>query len=491
MIGKQVLITVVLTAVFASTAFAQNPQATGLPIMVINTVDNAPINSKEIWTNIEFVSLSDPGNPHHDFSRNRSDIALPDRPSDEIKGRGNATWEMPQWNMNYPKKPYRLRFNKKISLFGLEPARNWILLAEYRDPSYIFTPLTFYIAKNIFEMPFTHNYFHVHLYVNGDYRGLYGLTEHKQVNPGRIDIDPNEGWHVNIDGYYDEDPKFKTDNYQLPIMIKSPEPENDAANINNPEYQFVKDDWNELTHLMNSGDFPDNGYRNLIDMSTFVNYLLVSEIIRNFEELAGSVSSPGPKSMQAYKDKGGKISLGPLWDFDCGFGYNYQSTHEYFRDYSEFILKHPFLQRFYDDPLFLSELRKRWDEKYPMLIEIPAQINAIAEKIRSSVSEDAQRWYKSNNFSANNGYVGSQYDTNHVQVTNNLITWWNNRIAWLNTEISKYQMVPIVAKPLIPSPQSQASYYTLKGKFLGTTKPANPGVYIERRSRIAHKIVVR
>jgi len=487
-IYKQILIAVALTAVFVSIAFAQTPQATGLPIMVINTVNGAPINSKDIYTNIELISLSDPRNSRYDFSRNRSDIALPDRPNDEIKGRGNATWEMPQWNMNYPKKPYRLRFNEKVSLFGLEPARNWILLAEYRDPSYIFTPLTFYIAKNIFEMPFTHSYFHVHLYLNGDYRGLYGLTEHKQVNPGRIDIDPNEGWHVNIDEYYDEDPKFRTDNYQLPIMIKSPESENNAADINNPEYRFVKDDWNELSRLMNSWDFPDNGYRNLIDMSTFVNYLLVSEIIRNFEELTG------PKSMQAYKDKGGKISLGPLWDFDCGFGYNYQSTHEYFRDYSGFIQKHQFLQRFYSDPIFLSELRKRWDEKYSMLVEIPAQINAIAENIRSAVSEDAKRWYNSNNFSANNGYVGREYDTNHVQVTNNLVAWWNARVSWLNAEISKYQVVSIISSPSHSpslSIQSVKSYYTLKGEPLGTMKPTNSGVYIEKYGKVVQKIVVK
>jgi hypothetical protein len=428
---------------------------------------------------------------------------------------------MPQWNLNYPKKPYRLRFSEKVSLFGLEAARNWILLAEYRDPSYIFTPITFYVGKNIFEMPFTHSYFHIHLYLNGDYRGLYGLTEHKQVNPGRIDIDPNEGWHVNIDKYYDEDPKFTTNNYQLPIMIKSPK----------QEYQFVKDDWNELGRLMSAWDFPDNGYRDLIDMSTFVNYLLVSEIIRNFEELEG------PKSMQAYKDKGSKISLGPLWDFDCGFGYNYQSTHRYFTTPRDFILKHSFLMRFYDDPIFRSELRKRWEEKYEQVRNATAQIDVIAEKIRSSVSEDAKRWYIRNNSNANNGYVGQEYDTNHVQVTNNLKEWWRQRVDWLNNEIrNKYQIVSSsstmqssssatqssssaiqssssvdndisssssatqsssseAVSPILTTKYSldaiRSSYYNLKGIPLGTQKPAKPGVYIVKTGNEIQRIAVR
>jgi hypothetical protein len=460
--------------------------------MEINTVNNAPINSKEVYTNIESISLNDPGNPRYNISRHRSDIALPDRPSDEIRGRGNATWAMPEWGLNYPKKPYRLRFNEKVSLFGLEAARSWILLAEYRDPSYIFTPITFYVGKNIFEMPFTHNYFHVHLYINGDYRGLYGLTEQKQVNPGRIDIDSKDGWYVNIDGYYDEDPKFRSNNYQLPIMIKSPQPNDNAKDINNPAYQFVKNDWNELTRLMNAGDFPNNGYRDLIDMNAFVNYLLVSEIIRNWEELAATSDGRGPKSMQTYKDKGGKISLGPLWDFDCGFGYNYQSTHEYFREHWGFIQKHPFLQRFYDDPIFRSELRKRWDEKYEHVRNATAQIDAIAEKIRSSVSEDAKRWYNSNNFDKNTGYVGMEYDTNHVQVTNKLKEWWRQRVDWLNNEIrSQYQIVPIITTNRLPLATGHSSYYNLKGIPLGNQKPAKPGVYIAKTGNKIQRVVVR
>jgi hypothetical protein len=387
---------------------------------------------------------------------------------------------MPQWNVNYPKKPYRLRFNEKVSLFGLEPARNWILLAEYRDPSYIFTPITFYVSKNIFEMPFTHSYFHVHLYINGDYRGLYGLTEHKQVNPGRIDIDPKNGWHVNIDEYYDEDPKFRSNNYQLPIMIKSPK----------QEYQFVKDDWDELSSLMSAGNFPESGYRNLIDMSTFVGYLLVSEIIRNWDELADPPE--GTKSMQAYKDKGGKISLGPLWDFDCGFGYNYQSTHEYFRDYRGFINKHRFLRRFYDDPIFRSELRRRWDEKYEQVRNATMQIDAIAEKIRSSVSEDAKRWYNVYNFDANNGYVGMEYDTNHVQVTNKLKEWWRQRVDWLDGEIkSQYQIVPIITTNRLPLATGHSSYYNVKGIPLGIQKPTIPGVYIVKTGKEIQRVVVR
>ncbi|MDR0307417.1 MAG: CotH kinase family protein [Chitinispirillales bacterium] len=428
-----VIKTLFFAAVFAASGFAQmftqeSLLATGIPVISINTENGAGITSKEIYTRIESFTLTDPYNSGNNISRLRSDVSRPDRPADEIRGRGNATWVMPQWGLDYPKKPYRLRFTGQIGLLGLPRARNWVLLAEYRDPTLLYTPLTFELAKNVFEMPFTHNYFHVHLFLNGDYRGVYGLTEHKQVHENRINIDPDEGWYVDIDSYYDEEPKFRTIQYGLPIMIKSPEPPGEA-NMNNPAYQFVRDDWNGLCNLMAYGGFPENGYRGLIDINAVVDYLMVNEIIRNFELLE-------PKSMLAYKDKGKKIALGPVWDFDCGFGYDYNFTHIYFTRYDERIPQNNFLRRFYDDPVFTVRFRERWNEKYAQIAGFTGYIDNISQKIAAAAAEDTRRWYINGNNNFNTGYVSSQYITSHSEAAGNLKTWWNNRVSWLNNEFN-------------------------------------------------------
>ena len=455
--------------------------ATGIPVIKINIENNAGVTSKEVYVNMESFTLTDPNNPENNISRRKSDVARPDRPADEIRGRGNATWAMPQWNLDYPKKPYRVRFNEQLKMLGLPKARNWVLLAEYRDPTFLSNPLAFAVARDILEIPFTHNYYHVHLFLNGDYRGLYGLTEHNQVHENRINIDPDEGWYVNIDGYYDEEPKFRTTNYNLPVMIKSPEPEG-AANMSNPAYNFVRDDWNRLCDLMASGNFSDNGYWNLVDVNAFVDYLMVNEITKN-EELGYDNNI---RSFLAYKDKGGKITMGPVWDFDCGYGYDYQSTHRYFLSYNQFIAKFPFIQRFYDDPAFRVRFRERWNEKYSQIMGISGYAENMGQKIRAAVAKDTERWLVNSNYPpggfpggpnpANDGYVSSEYIVNHADAINRLKTWLDSRVSWLNTEInSRYTGTINIASAAVTFPDAPHVYD-------GTAK--TPRVVVESYGKI-------
>jgi hypothetical protein len=87
----------------------ESPQASGLPVIKIDTQGGAVIDSKETYvkTNIKIV---DPNNEAYSFEHTGY--------KDEIRGRGNTTW-------TYPKKPYRLKFDKKTALFGYEAAKSW------------------------------------------------------------------------------------------------------------------------------------------------------------------------------------------------------------------------------------------------------------------------------------------------------------------------------------------------------------------------------
>ena len=228
---------------------SQTPEINGIPIIKINTRNNEEVLNKDTWVNIQSFVLIDPDDSENNITR----VDLPQ--DDRIRGRGNSTW-------SYPKKPYRLRFRENVSIFGLPAAENWVLLAEYQDPTFLLNATTFYLGRNVFELPFTCSYQQVHLYFNERYEGIYGFTEHRQADPlgvgapGRPKIDAENGWFVELDSYWDESPKFKTTNYDLPIMIKSPEAENDAENDDNPFYDFVKNDWNELCNLMAAPSFP-------------------------------------------------------------------------------------------------------------------------------------------------------------------------------------------------------------------------------------------
>ena len=394
-------------------------RATALPIVRIYTENEVAITSRDDYTSIVF-SLTDPKNPENNvFSNN---------PRDEMRGRGNATW-------NYPKKPYRVRFRENTSLFGLDAHRNWIMLAEFRDPMFMTTPVVFELGGRVFDhQPHTNTYRHVHLYFNGKYDGVYILTEHRQASPdgigapGRVGIDPLEGWLVQM-SIYDEAPMFMTRNYNLPILIQTNNaPDGDPNDSNNPYYDFIKNDWNNLCDMMVSSRFPENGYRDLIDMDSFIDYIMIHEIVANTDGIRLG------NSVFAYKDKGGKISLGPLWDFDISFGWDWDiHNHVYFvpGTTSQFIQKHSFFRRFFDDPVFFNKYKERWSEKYLELSAFSEFIEELGAEIRPAILQDSERW------AVPVGYVVSRYNTNHAQLISEMAVWWNSRITWLNNQLKR------------------------------------------------------
>ncbi|MDR2836685.1 MAG: CotH kinase family protein [Bacteroidales bacterium] len=380
---------------------------TGLPVFYIETLNHEPIVSKEeyLTMNIKIVDLNNPENCLDNTGY-----------KDNIRGRGNGTWEQ-------PKKPYRIKFDKKTELFGLEKAKSWVLLANDLDPTLIMNTVAFELGQR-FELPFSHNYVHVELVLNGEFQGSYVLTEQNQVGKGRVNIDENGGFFVELDAYYDEDPKFRTNLYNLPVMIKSPE------NLTNPsDYDFIAQTINELEEALMAETFPNSGYRNQIDINTFVGFLMINEIVKN-NELGH------PKSTYMYKDseKKSKISMGPLWDFDWAFSYD-GGVFYYFVSSTGNSEKHPFFNRFYDDNLFNQKYKERWIEKYQVIADMSNFIDSIAETLLASQLLNIKRW---------------EYPYNFENQIDRMINWWQNRVQFLNQEIlsqQDYMVYEVSASP--------------------------------------------
>ncbi|MBQ3017655.1 MAG: CotH kinase family protein, partial [Clostridia bacterium] len=101
--------------------------------------------------------------------------------SAKIKGRGNTTWK-------YPKKPYRIKFDTKVSLFGNEENKSWVLLAMYNDFSLSKDALAFSLGASLENGDYVPSYEYVEVYLNGIYQGLYLLTEHINENEGRTNV---------------------------------------------------------------------------------------------------------------------------------------------------------------------------------------------------------------------------------------------------------------------------------------------------------------
>ncbi|MCL2844528.1 MAG: CotH kinase family protein [Chitinivibrionia bacterium] len=367
-----------------------------------------------IWTNMTF-SLNDPNNPQNNIATIRNQ---------EIRGRGNTTW-------GYPKQPFRIRFRNDTSMFGLAARRNWILLAEFQDPTFLTNAATLYLGREVFNLPYTNTHKHVHLYLDGEYWGVYLLTEHRQADPngigapGRANVDFNNGgWFVQLDVGTDE-PWFKTDNFNLPVNISAP---SFSDNIDDPRYRFIIDDWAEFTDLLACQTFPENGWRDLVDINSLVDFIMVNEIVQNFEP-------NHPKSTFFYRrSRNDKISAGMLWDFDWGFGYVEGGGHIYFAGH-RYIYFHQhsanaFWGRFFEDPVFVARYRARFTEKLTEILAVSDFIKSQGLAIRAGVKEDSKRWI----MECGSGYWEG-YDPDHARQVELMADWWIRRVNYLNARI--------------------------------------------------------
>ncbi|MCR5718308.1 MAG: CotH kinase family protein [Oscillospiraceae bacterium] len=128
--------------------------------------------------------------------------------SADVKVRGN-------WTTFYEKKPLRIKFSEKQNLLGLhggEPLKNWVLLAEYKDASFLRNKTALAIARGILEPDglYAADAALTEVKINGEYWGVYLATEQQQVNPHRIAVtkpeadstDTHIGYFLEYDGYY-------------------------------------------------------------------------------------------------------------------------------------------------------------------------------------------------------------------------------------------------------------------------------------------------
>ena len=149
-------------------AYTAKHLSNGIPIVEINVEGGAPVATKETWLNCK-VRI---GEDYYDTVTSTG----------KVRGRGNATWTA------CPKKPYRIKFSSKEKPFGFPANKDWVLLAEYNDKSLLRTAYMSEISK-VANADFSINYQHVNLYLNGEYLGVYVLTDQVKVGKHRVEIE--------------------------------------------------------------------------------------------------------------------------------------------------------------------------------------------------------------------------------------------------------------------------------------------------------------
>ncbi len=376
----------------------------GLPNISINTADGVPITSKEEYLRAYLVV---------------DGMGMYDNFIDSIKirGRGNSTW-------GYPKKPYKIKLDSKESILGLKKEKKWVLLANYIDPTHLLNMVAFK-AGQLLDMPYTNHGIAVNVTVNGQYMGIYTFTEQVEVKKNRVNVDKKKGVLLEFDKYFDEDFKFKSTYFNLPVMVKDPDIEDEKPEDQDKLFNQIKEDFTKLEESLVSPNFPNNNYKELIDVESVIKYLIVYSITDNRE-------LNHPKSTYMYKDKKGKYFMGPIWDFDWAYGY--EGNYKHFANYNVPLLRNlgssytgtPFFKRILEgDPANKKLYKQMWMKfKVKKLPEIIKYINTMVENIEESQPKDYAVWRK-----------GTR---NYPNKINQFKQWLINRADFIDSEVSSW-----------------------------------------------------
>ena len=380
--------------------------------MDITTEGAAPIVSKEDYVKCT-VSLSHSG---------EKEWELADVPGG-IRGRGNSSW---LW---YDKKPYRIKFDKKQSLMGLGKAKSWVLLAEYRDPTDLMNAFVFEFAQ-MMDMPYTNHNRYVEVTLNGDYIGLYHLTEQVQQGDNRVAVDEMAGYLIQLDR--DDGPElapdagdnFWSEVYRMPVCVKNPE------DLGAEGLAKAKAELATLETAIRKGDYKE--VCKLIDIQTMIKFLIVQELVYNVELDA-------PRSMYMHKDVGGKWAMGPLWDFDAGFDFDWGTMttgHNFFEDYRELVMgTNPatghgtgyhipgFFSELFFMPEFVSDYKTTWKRVSPMVTAAMDKAEMYYGANIDAFAREAKRW---------------PIDRDYYKQIPRLRAWLNNRVVYLNNIVANY-----------------------------------------------------
>lgn len=376
---------------------------TGLPIVYIHTENNVEITSKDEYVNAHIRIVEDINTRSGETFE--SDVT--------IKGRGNSTWSL-------PKKPYALKFDKKTSLLGEPKDKSWVLLANYTDKTNLRNEVSFLMGR-MSKLEWTPRTHFVELFINEVYCGTYQLCEKIKIAESRVNV-TDDGYLMEIDQperIDPEDASFKTS--KINVCVKDPDIE-----INGERHKWISDYVNKAEQTLLGNNFLDEneGYAKYFDKESFVDWYLINEITKNNDAVFFS-------SCYMNIIPGGKLKMGPLWDYDIALGnVNYNGN----ESYEGFLIKNKvtWYSRMFEDPTFVALVKERFAYFKSKKNDIMTDINENASYLKYSVVENNAKWNTLYQYTWPNFAIWGSYD-NEVQY---LKQWLDGRFEWLDKAFS-------------------------------------------------------
>ena len=451
---KTLLLILAMATSFAIKAV--EPSGT-LPVIYITTQNNAEITSTENYINATFY-IDAKTSGYASIGSATSQTAM------KIRGRGQSSWT------DYDKKPYRFKLSLGIQILDMSKSKNYALMAYADDPHAFLRATTGYKVSQLMNLAYTPNRRAVELVLNGDYKGLYFLTETVRIDKDRVPIvkqDDNAtdaniitgGWLLEIDNADEAEQVSITEGNGAKARFSYKDPEE----LSSQQETYLLNQLNEMNNAIYDTDKNSTKWQEYIDIDTLARYYIVQEVMDNFKAFNGST--------YLYKSRGTGANynwnFGPVWEFGDAF----------MREGQQFLYENSpktpqiWIAEIAKFPAFQAKVRELWPDfynnKYPT---ISAHIDSFITSIKSAAACDVQRW----------PLYGTSDPVADAVAFKALL---DARVKWLNEQWSGTGIDGITTND-----DADIKYYNLQG--IKIDNPTN-GIYIKVQGAKASKIIIK
>lgn len=442
-----------------------------LPVVYVNTADNAPIVDKELYLNASL--WIDPKNTEFEpFGTEQEPVKL------LIKGRGNSSW------FGFGKKPYRLKFESKGTPLGMPKSKHFALLAHAPTQMQLTNRTCFELA-NLMELGWVPRAHPVEVVLNGTYIGVYSFSEIVKIDKNRLNIpeqaDNNEdaetipyGWVVEIDNNFDtpqivvpqafeDNPEGRVD--QGLFTLKVPE------ELSTAQEEWITDQLTRLTKSFYNPDQSNAEWLEMIDLESMARYYIVQEVTGNFDAFVGST--------YMHKGEGDKWFFGPIWDSEWSF-VNANRTSNFWdeRELSTGVPgRHIWIKQAMRNQTFLDEVKRIWNESYPEKVnKIYDFVDNFYNTTKTAFDQNALVWPSYNGITIDHAY-------------NNIKTLLPNYIKWFDEYVNSPGFNSIEGIENAPVKEGEV-WFGIDGRKY-SKRPTEKGIYIYSLDGKTSKVVVR
>lgn len=363
------------------------------------------------------------------------------------------------------KKPFKIKLEKKNDMLARGDSayydKNWALIRDGDDALHTM------IGNKINElvgMTYTPAYLYVNVMMNGDYRGIYMLTETIRRNRDcRIDVDKQTGFIIERDAYWWNEPLYFKSRLNMEYTFKYPDDED-----------VTTEQLDDISQLIDKAEsaIEQGTYEQYFDLNRLAAWLLAHDILGTYDSGGANIYLTKYDSSDT-----SLLSMSTLWDFGSSFRLN----NAWSRIHTDPFFYYPYL---FDNnnTLFVTTYIDLWNKRSADLFR---HINTFiddfstsktAQALQLSRPYDHARWH----------YNGASVNQN----VSSLKRWFDQRQKWMQQAVSDLESTNAIVNhnSADAGHTNRSVTYNLSGQHTtAATRSLLPGIYIRNGRKVVRR----